>query len=409
MYLPNPTVTIAGRDYTGDAVGSVLIRRGRDTVYTQADAGIATVQLIDVGTLTRFDVGADVEVSMLFPAIEWELLEDSWAGLGNTWDRVFGPLAPGFIRPVFTGTLADWRAEAIATGNEPVMSYRLQCIGPLATLNRRTVFFDGRAAEKDGPRAEAIITAALGTAFVDPTIIDDGVFDLAAIPASDSGYSALGLLKETASSAEGVLFETRQGGIGYADSDRRFGTTEFLELPFAQVAVGGFSVASSLSDVTNVVTVDFATGSVTRSDQDSIDVFGEQDSRLSTTLELEATAEQFADLFLERHSTPSISLGRLAFNLRNIDPDIREALLEANTNTGILLSGIPRRVGFRNFEGFIEGLDIRISRFEAELGLFVSDVVLSTGDMRWSIVPPAVTWATVEPETLTWNEARTIA
>lgn len=410
MWLPNPTVTINGQDYTGVSVNEVSIRRGRNTVYQQANAGVATVELIDVGTLTRFDVGSDLEVSMLFPAIEWELLADTWAGLGETWDRAFGPLAPGFIEPVFTGIVSDWQANAVATGSQPVMRYQVTGIGPLATLNRRNIFFDGRVAENDGERVEATLTAALGTAVVDPTIIDEGVFDLAALDAQESGYGALSVLRDAAQSSEGVFFETRDGKIGYGDSDRRFTTTEFIPVPFGSVEVGGLSVSSQLADVTNVVTVEYADGAVTVSDAESIDTFGEQDETLRTSLATEAQAQTFAELYLPRHSAPAINLGRLGLNLRNMDPDLRVALLEANTNDGILLTGIPRRVGgFRNFEGFIEGVELTFSQVEARIGLLVSDAVLSTGDMRWRVVPPTIIWDEIEPPTLTWDNARTIA
>lgn len=408
MWLPNPTVTINGADYTGVSVGHVNIRRGRDTVYSQAQAGYASVELIDIGTLTRFDVGSDLQVSMLFPAIEWELLADSWSGCGDAWDGIFGPLAPGFIEPVFTGVISDWNADAIAARDEPVMRYRVQAVGPLSVLNRRTVLFDGRVQENDGERVTAILTDALGTALVDPTIIDAGVFQIAALGSADAGYSALSLMQETAQSAEGVMFETRDGKIGYADSDRRFGETDFLELPFAQVRVGSLTVASSLSDITNVVTVEFDGGSVTKSDATSIDVFGEQDSRRSTTLASESVAEDFADLFLERHKSPSVSLGKIGFSLRNLDADVRTELLEANTNRGIVVTGIPARVGFTRFQGFVEGVELRFSEFEAEIGLLVSDVVLSTGDVRWSVVPAAVTWENVEPAGLQWQDARSV-
>jgi hypothetical protein len=283
----------------------------------------------------------------------------------------------------------------------------VQAVGPLATLNRRTIFFDGRAQENDGERAEAILTAALGTAFVDPSIIDAGVFQISALGTAEAGYSALSLLKETAQSAEGVIFETRDGKIGYADSDSRFAETDFLTLPFSSVQVGGLSVASNLADITNVVTVEYEGGAVTETDEVSIGVFGEQDTRLTTSLALEATAEAFAELFLTRHSTPSISLGRLSFHLRNIDPDIREALLEANTNRGITLTGLPARLGFRTFTGFIEGIDLRFSEYDAEIGLLVSDLVLSTGDIRWSVVPPLLIWDDVDP-TLEWQDARSL-
>ncbi len=407
VYLPNPTVKIDGRDYTDVSVGQVSISRGRDTVYSQANAGKATVELIDIGALTRFSVGVPIEISMLFPQIEWELLEDSWATLFDTWEGIFGPLIPGFIRPVFTGTVSDWDADAIAAQNQPVMRYKVQAVGPLATLNRRGILFDGRAAEDDGERVEAILSAALGDA-VDPDLVDDGVFDLAALDADDSGYAALSLLRDAADSAQGVIFETQEGKVGYRNADSRFEQTDFLDIPFGQVQVGGLSVSSSLGDVTNVVTVEFDGGAVTVRDEVSISRFGEQDTSISTDLVSQSSAEAFASVFLKRHSTPSVSLGSLSFNLRNMDRDIRESILDTNINRGFVLSGIPSRVGFRNFEGFVEGIEIRMNQFEAELGLLISDSVLSTGDMRWLVVPPGVTWATVEPADLVWNDARTI-
>lgn len=409
VYLPNPTVTIDGEDYTDVSVGQIIITRGRDSVYQQANAASARVELIDTGALTRFSVGVPIEISMLFPDIAWELLADSWSGLDDDWEGIFGDLVPGFIRPVFTGTVSDWDADAIAAANDPIMRYRVQAVGPLALLNRRTIFFDGRVAENDGERVEAVLTAALGSAVVDPDIIDDGVFELAAIDADDAGYSALTVLNEAAQSTEGVVFETPDGKIGYADSGRRFAETEFLSIPFGEVQVGGLSVSSSLSDVTNVVTVEYDGGAITKTDSVSVDVFGERDQTISTILQSESVAEDFAEIFLERHSAPSVSLGALSFNLRNLDKELREELLNSNINRGIVLTEIPRRVGFINFEGFIEGIEIRMNQFEAQLGLFVSDSTLSTGDMRWVVVPAAVTWDTVEPETLVWNDARVVA
>lgn len=407
VYLPNPSVKIDGRDYTNVSVGEVSISRGRNTVYDQPNAGSATVELIDIGALTRFSVGVDIEISMLFPDIDWALLSDSWAGLFDTWVDIYGPLIPGFIEPVFTGVVSDWDADVVASQGDPIVRYKVQAVGPLATLNRRKILFDGRAAEDDAERVEAILTAALGSA-VDPTIIDDGVFALAALDADDSGYDGLGLLRDTATSAQGVIFETRDGRVGYDNADKRFDESLFLEVPFGEVQVGGLSVSSALGDVTNVVTVEFVGGAVTVRDEVSVDRFGEQDSTITTTLASEAAAEGFASTFLKRHSTPSVSLGVLSFNLRNMDRDIRESLLDSTLNRGLLLTGVPSRVGFRNFEGFVEGVEIRMGQFEAELGVLVSDAVLSTGDMRWLVVPPDVTWGTVEPADLVWNDARTI-
>jgi hypothetical protein len=376
------SVSIDGRDYTGNAVGLISVRRGRDSVYDQTQAGFASVELLDVDGLVTFQVGEPLTITLL-----------------NTL---------GDAIPLFSGTVSDWDSEVTRIRADVLVTYRVQAVGPLASLNRRTIFFDGRAGENDGARVEAALTAALGTAFVDPTIIDAGVFNLAALGTADAGYSALQVAQDAASDTEGVLFETPDGRIGYADSDRRLGTTDFRQISWSLVSVDGVRVSSQLADVTNEYTVEFEGGAVTRSSPTSIDVFGLLAKRQRTRLADLSAAEQVADLFIQRHETPSRQLGRLEFNLRGVPGIVRDFLLGTNTNDGIVLTGIPNRLGFTRFNGFVEGIDLNLNPDRASVGLLVSDEVLSTGDIRWSVVPAAVTWATVEPADLEWQNARSL-
>ena len=408
-YVIEPTVRVGAIDYTGDTIERVSIRRGRDTVYAQTQAGYASFELIDVDGLTQPGVGQTVEFTVR-------------SSTGNA-DTL-----------LFTGLLSDWDAEAIPTGGRPVVRYRLQAVGPLARLNRRTVFFDGRDQETDGARVAAAIGEGTARSYEEvstslrysdvgaavtydtfdagaPDLLDPGVFQIAALDPSESGYSALQVAGEAGSSAEGVLFETADGFIGYADSNRRStaaAADAFARLPFAEVSTAGVAVTQKFADVTNRVTVEFAGGAVTETLQQSVDVFGEVlASRLSTNLANQSAAEQRAEVFLERHSDRTRQLGRLEFNLRGVRADIRDVLLGLNTNSPIVLTGVPSNLGFTRFAGFVEGVDITFSEFEANIGLLVSDEALSTGAVRYSVVPETVAWEDVDP-TLKYEDARSL-
>lgn len=413
-WLPNPKVTINGTDYTGRAIEAVTVRRGRDTVYASPVAGYATVELIDVndGSL-GFDVGAELFVTV----------ENSAA-------------TP--IR-VFTGRVADWSSNVIATGNEPVVVYSVQAVGPLAILNRRNVLFSGRPSETDGERVAAAITASLPQTWeefsltrtwsdmgdltweeVDPgfdlSLIDPGVYTLVALDANDSGYSALNLVSGAGSSAKGLLFETPDGFIGYADADRRPANAGagFLNVPFSSLSAGGLSLSSSLADVTNRVTVTYGTDdAVTETDVFSLTTFGLQETRLETLLSGQSDAEARADDFLFAHSRPSTELEEVRLNLRGaIGDQLRDDLLAVNSNDALAVTGLPAKLGFgpTGFRGFVEGLTIRLNEFEADISFFVSDELLSFGSVLWGQVDATITWDGTNPvdPTLTWADARRV-
>ena len=128
-FVPNPSVTIAGQDYTGRTVESVTLRRGRDTVYSSPQAGYATVALINTGGMVEPVVGDLVTVT----------LDDS----------------SSVARPLFSGFVSDWQSDVVALGGSVLVRYSVQVVGLLARLNRRTVLAGGRPAELDGARVLA--------------------------------------------------------------------------------------------------------------------------------------------------------------------------------------------------------------------------------------------------------------
>lgn len=410
-WQPNPTVTINNSDYTGRAIDRVTITRGRNTVYGSPRAGYATLSIIDVTNGgAGFEVGARVEVTV----------EDT----------------SGDPVTVFAGQLADWTSRIVPAQPEPLVVYNINCVGPLAILNRRNVLFTGRPEETDGERVTAALTAALPVVWeefsatrtwanmgnvtwetVDPGFdlsrVDPGVYDLVALPAADSGYNALDVASEAGESAKGFLFETPDGFIGYADSDRRAANaqTGFLTIPFHVLDANGLTLSSSLADLTNRIIVEYGTDeTVSTQDNFSLARFGLQETTLRTQLANLADAEARADDFLFAHSVPTIEMQRLDVNLRtNLDPTLRDALIVINSNDAVRVPDLPTKLGFgaQGFRGFVEGTRLNLSTYNAELSLLISDEILSFGSVLWGQVPATIDWQDVNA-TLTWADARRV-
>ena len=403
-YSPNPRVTIGTTDFTDHAIGQVSVTKGRRTVYERPNAGYATAELIDIDGIPSFQVGDAFIVSIDRADWLWVEAADSWSGLGETWPTVVEPV---FVSdPIFTGTLSDFTSSAIPAKDGPIITHSLQGIGPLATLNRRTIYTGGRAAEDDGERVLNVLNTALGTALVDASAVDTGVFDLAAIGTADFGYNALQVAQDAGFSAEGLLFETADGFIGYTNANRRLQNERdgAINVPFGVLSADGISLLQQLADITNVVTVQFDGGAVSDEDTTSIAQFDRYETELTTQLVNLSNAENRAREFLQRHATPRSVFEQLNFNIVGIGDELRNELLELRPSEAVTVSDIPARIGFTEFRGFVEGFTLTADPYRANLTFIVYDRRLSIGAQRWEQVVDTIRWTDVDP-TLTWADA----
>jgi hypothetical protein len=397
-FAPDPTVTIAGVDYTGDTINEVTVTRGRDTVYSEPQPGYSVLRLID-----KSGAGLPIEVG----------------------DPVTIDLEPG--RTVFVGTITDWNAQLYDPGiaNQPAAVISITAVGPLMRLNRRVIYFAGRQAEQDGPRIADIITDALAVPFeeavgtwddqvgawedylvqpFDPALIDPGVFDLAAVPVLDDGYNALTLAQQAASSGAGILFETADGFIGFANADRRPANRAAGEYAIpATVVRAELETSSALADITNRVTVTFDGGAVTEQDIDSIQRFGVYATQVTTQLVNQANAEARAEAYVSRHAIPTVQMGRIAIRLDGLDSTLADDLLDLDINAAVRVP-VPTTMGPTNRVGFVEQVVTRFDPFRAEVVLNVSDFRLSESAQRWGQVTATLEWGDVSA-TLEWQDA----
>jgi hypothetical protein len=334
---------------------------------------------------------------------------------------------------VFSGYVTDIAADLYdpGIGSTPAAIYSIIAVGPLARLSRRVVLDGGRPSELDGTRITAALSTGLATTWeelpngdwdsldptltwetfdpgYDPTIIDPGIFTLAALDATDSGYTALEVAEEASRSGAGYLYETLDGRVGWANADSRGTATAYLDIPNSVIGSNGLRSSASISNLVNRVTVTYDGGAETSQDSASIQRYTLFSRRISTTLANASNASDRADEFIERHAYPAINLDSFSIRLDTLTDDtLIDELLEVYQNTPVNLTGLPATLGYTQIPGFVEGTTLTLDRHRADLRLTVSDATLSFGSIRWSAIPQSLVWDDL-PATLTWEDARSL-
>lgn len=407
-WTPVVTVTIAGTDYTGDTIDLIQLTRGRNNIYTSVQPAIASITLLD-------KTGAGI-----VPAVA---------------DNVTVTLQNSAGQPVtlFVGEVSDWSTRIYDSGimNQPAATIRITAISTLANLFRRQVFADGQPVQRDGERILDILLDSSALPWeeapgiwddytnqtwetVDPAIdfniVDTpGQYDVEALPAFDGGYTAGSIAGETGLSGGGLVYETADGRVGYADFLRRFNNSQdgYLMIPADKITASQVSTSSQIADLTNDVIVAFAGGEVQRTDPDSIQQYTRRTQRLQTVLNNAGDAETFGDRYLAGHSQPFIVFESANIRLdQNVDAQLLDALIGIEINDAVEIDGLPATLGLTAFGGFVEGVLFSIDPFRTDLQLLVSSANLSLGPAFWASLP-SIAWQDVDQD-LQWSQAGSI-
>jgi hypothetical protein len=383
----------------------VQLRRGRQNVYTTVQAAVASITLLDIAGTGIVPTVADSLVVTL---------EDT-AGTPVT---------------LFVGEISDFATTIYDAGIRNAAAARIQitAVSNLAKLQRRQVFDTGRPVEMDGDRVLAILLDGLGVPWeeaagvwddyttetwatfepgIDFSIVDTpGLFDIAGLDPQDGGYSAGQIAGQAGLSANGLLYETGDGRIGYADALRRFNNVDdgYLAVPAGVLSAAQVETSSQIADLANVVVVQFASGQVTDQDNDSIDQFGKLAQTLSTQLANVGDANTRAEVYLEQHSVPTVQFESATIRLeQDLDTVLRDALIGIEVNDPIEIDDLPASIGLTTFAGFVEGVTFTIDPFRAAIDLTLSAANLSLGPLFWAALP-AVSWQDL-PTDLEWSQA----
>lgn len=415
MTLWNPVyrIKVNGTTATSATLEGLTVTSGRVDIYSQPIAGYCNLTLIETNkSAITYDINDSVTVEV----------KDST----GTYVTLFG----GFITDV---------TVQVQTSGSTALSQRINIIavGALARL-ARAVFTGNVASDHEGDQIYEVlqtlllnqwneVSAPLIWANYDPTVtwanaentglgeIDrpgDYVLDTQN-QLNDTIYN---IVSKMATSGLGYLYEDNQGRIGYADSTHRsdyWANNGFLELDGNHAIGPGLQITKRAGDVRNDVTISYTTSGNSNhneKDADSIALYGQLATNISTTLKNQADAEDQALFYLALRKDPNYLMRTITFQVGSteIDDADRDALLEVFMGLPVRISNLPLNMVGGQFEGFVEGWTWRAGYNRLQLDLTVSPFAYSIQTYQWQDVNAVETWNTLSA-ILTWEDATIVA
>jgi len=413
QWSPVWKVEIDGVAYTTAVLANLSITSGRTNIYEQAQAGFATIQLIDVSqTAVPVSVNSTLSVE-----------------IKNT---------SGTFVPIFGGNVVDIGLEVRDVGSTMfTQTYTITALGALARLPK--VLTNGVLSKKfDGDQIYDVLYAvlfaqwqqvpgALTWATYDPTktwatagntglgeIDRPGNYELAA--RSTNRTDVYSLVSALATSGLGYIYEDAYGRIGYADSTHRtnyLAANGYVDIDANQARAKGLKIETRAGDVRNSLTIKYgATSSSEQSASDaaSIAEFGTLAQIITTTLHNSADATAQANFYLSLRAQPEPIFKAMTFDLTNpeLDNSDRDALINVFMGQPLAIVNLPSNMNSGTFQGFVEGWSFTASYNQLSLTVLLSPLAYSLQAMRWNDVPITEKWNTVSP-TLNWESATIVA
>jgi len=389
QWSPVWKVTINAVEYTDVVLANLSISSGRTNIYTQAQAGYCTVNLINLD-LSAITVAINDTVT-----IE---VKDSTAT---------------FV-PIFGGSVVDVTVTVSQTGSVAItQEITITALGALARLQKAltngvlTQDFDGNQiysilqdllvnnwSEVPAALTWATYTPATETwADAQNTGLGEidrpGNYELAG--RSSSKTITWNLVADLATSGLGYLYENAQGQISYADSTHRstyLATYGYTQLDANQALGRGIKMQTKAGDIRNDVNLVYSSGNVTATDADSIATYGDLAQQITTSLKHSADATSQANFYLTLRAQPQSFLETITFALTNpeVDDADRDDLINVFMGQPISLANLPVNMQSGNFLGFVEGWRFQASYNELAVTLIVSPLPFSLQAMEWQDV-----------------------
>lgn len=415
MTLWNPVwrVTVDDTTYTNLTLANVSITSGRTDIYSQPVAGYCQLAILNFDqTAIPMEINDSVTIEV----------KDST----NT-----------FV-PIFGGTITDLAVTINSIGSVDYnQRIEITALGALAKLPK-SITTGVLPKDQDGDQMYALLStllfaqwnqvpAATTWATFDPTadwlealntglgeIDRPGDYDLDQRFSNSSDYYSIASL--IANSGLGYLYEDPQGRISYADSTHRteyFADNGYTDLSANDALGAGFRTVTRSGDIRNKVTIKYKhnqSSSYSDSDLASIGLYGELAQVVDTTLENAADAELQADFYLSLRAYPQAVFDSITYQL--VSPELsdsdRDALIKVFMGLPLNITDLPPNVSDGAFQGFVEGWTFRAGYNTLEITLTISPLAFSLQAFRWTSVPAAETWNTINP-TLDWLNATIVA
>ena len=412
QWTPDWKVTINGYgDYTNLTVANLSITSGRQDIYSQPYAGYCNLEIINLDqSAIVMDINDQIAVQV----------KDS----SGTYVNLFG------------GYITDIDVEVTQAGSKGVSeSIKIIALGALSKLPKTLTTgvlskaFDGTQIYtilsnvlfnqwNEVPAATTWSTYAPTTTWINAEnsglgdIDQPGDYELTA--RSSSVTDVYSLVSSLANSGLGYLFEDSQGRIGYADSTHRnsyLTANGYVDLSGNQALARGIKTQKRSGDVRNNVTITYkANAQVSASNAESIALYGQQATEITTSLENSADATSQANFYLGLRAFPQAQFKSITFPISNgeIDDTDRDSLLNVFMGMPVNILDLPSNITNGQFQGFVEGWTFSAGYNSLYLTLTVSPTAYSIQSTRWNGVSMAETWNTLST-TLEWIDATIVA
>lgn len=410
QWTPDWTLQIAGVDYANITLANLTIASGRTDIYSQPRAGYCTFEIINLDTAA---IVAQVNDGVIIR------VKDSSGDLVN----------------LFGGEITDVTVSVRSSGSGGITQLiSITALGALSKLSR-SLTNGVLAKDFDGNQIFTIlqdllvnnwneVSPAETWATYNPTttwanaenvglgeIDRPGNYELMARTSNETDFYSL--VSALATSGLGYIYETATGAIGYADSTHRttyLATNGYTDVSANDALVGGLQTITRISDVRNKVSIEWRSGTETAIDSQSVALYGQQASVITTTLHNNADATSQAAFYLALRAYPQAQFQAITFTLGNselTDGD-RDALLNVFMGLPLNIEDLPNNMVDGRFQGFVEGWVFRAAYNRLDLTLTLSPTAFSLQFMQWQDVSVAEKWNTLSP-TLTWDKATVVA
>ena len=377
-WSPQPTITVNGTTRNSVTLTDVQISYGRTSVWEQARAGYARISILNKnGVDNAFDMNQTVSVKV-----------KNTAGTDVT---------------VFTGKITS--VDNALSGSGSIGSAVVQTItavAPFAQMSRKIIGDTTWAREFDSDRMTRIFTDAGQT--ID--IVDSpGIYEFT--NRSANAADAYSLAASFAQQANGYIYETADGKVGFANESRRFidqRDNGYLVIPTNYILWNSVSSQKTLADIANAITVTSTNNSASSSDTTSQTTYGLVAGSKSTELHNVSDAQLQADRLITLRAFPRTSLSSFTIPINN--PNVSNANIDKFVAMAmgepIQINSLPIGIKNTTYKGFVEGYSFSINQFEMIMNLATTDYSYSITPTRWQDVQATLTWAGVGA-TVQWD------
>ena len=410
QWTPEWRIEIDGSTVTDFTLSSLSITSGRTDMFSQPQAGYASIQLLNLtndNTLT-FEVNTQVSIE-----------------IKNT---------SGTFIPIFGGWISDsstFVQNAGSTGLTTVIN--ITAIGALAKLQRIDTLgvlpkeFEGdqilQLLNDNLSGAWTDVSPAQTWAAYDPTttwataenqgvgdVDTPGAYEMMARASSLANLYTL--ISSIADSALGYIFEDANGNIGYADTYHRstyLAANGYVDLDANQALWSGIRTSRRIGDIRNKLTTNYgSSGSsvYTSENLESQIAYGMYQTTATSLLHNTVDVEDVADRFIALRANPYDKFETITFALGNdeIDNSDRDNLLGVFMGMPIQINNLPDDIAGGTFQGFVEGWTFQASYNGLSVAINASPLAFSTPTTRWQDVSALETWSSISG-TLTWIDA----